>query len=179
MYRMSRAQLLSLLLMATVSLLMTACQADPNPNTTFQGPSTESGDADGRADSADPTGSGGSAVVSQADPDMEEDDEEGESEDAEGQYEDFDPNDFAKSTTINNEWYPLKPGMRFTWKGTSVDDEGEVEPHTVVFTVTDLVKEIGGVKTVVCWDQDYVDDELVETELAFFAQDDDGALWSL
>jgi uncharacterized membrane protein YkoI len=45
--------------------------------------------------------------------------------------------------------------------------------------VTDLTKEIAGVKTVVCWDQDLVDGEMVETEIIFLAQDNDGALWSL
>jgi hypothetical protein len=47
-----------------------------------------------------------------------------------------------------------------------------------VFTVTDLTKVIAGVRTVVAWDQDYSDGELVEAELAFFAQDNDGTVWS-
>jgi hypothetical protein len=49
----------------------------------------------------------------------------------------------------------------------------------VVITITDLTKEIAGVRTVVTWDQDFSDGELVETELAFFAQDDDGNVWRL
>jgi hypothetical protein len=48
-----------------------------------------------------------------------------------------------------------------------------------VFTVTDLTKVIDGVRTVVAWDRDYSAGELVETELALFAQDDDGNVWHL
>ena len=44
--------------------------------------------------------------------------------------------------------------------------------------MTDLTKEIDGVRTVVVWDRDYEDDELVEAELAFFAQADDGDIGS-
>ncbi len=93
--------------------------------------------------------------------------------------EDFGPEHFDRSTTIDNPWFPLKPGTRFVWEGTSVDDEGDEEPHHVVFAVTDLTKVIGGVRALVCWDRDLIDGELVETELVFFAQDNDGAVWSL
>lgn len=95
------------------------------------------------------------------------------------EYEEFDSGNFERPTAIDNEWYPLKPGMRFVWEGTPIDDEGRKVFHRVVFTVTDLTKEIGGVHTVVCWDQDYVDGELMEAEIIFFAQDNDGAVWSL
>src|SRR2546422_9749616 len=98
---------------------------------------------------------------------------------AEKEIEDFDPINFDESSTINNEWFALRPGTRFVWEGTAVDEEGDEEPHRVVFTVTDLTKVIDGVRAIVCWDMDYVDDELVETELAFFAQDKDGTVWHL
>lgn len=92
----------------------------------------------------------------------------------------LDPKNFDNPTIIDNEWYPMKPGMRLVWEGSSIDDEGEAETHRVIFTVTDLTKEIAGVNTVVCWDQDIVDgEELVESEIVFFAQDNDGAIWSL
>ena len=92
----------------------------------------------------------------------------------------IDAKNFDNPTDIDNPWYPMKPGMRFVWEGTSVDDEGEEESHRVIFTVTDLTKKIGGIETVVCWDQDIVDgEELVESEIVFFAQDNDGAIWSL
>jgi hypothetical protein len=48
-----------------------------------------------------------------------------------------------------------------------------------VFTVTDLVKEIQGVRSVVAWDVDSGDGEIQEAELSFWAQDDDGNVWNL
>jgi hypothetical protein len=48
-----------------------------------------------------------------------------------------------------------------------------------VFTVTDLTKVVSGVRALVLWDRDYSAGELVEAELAFFAQDHDGNVWNL
>lgn len=96
---------------------------------------------------------------------------------AKGDYEPFDAAKFKNPTVVDNPWFPLEPGTRWQWEGTSVDDEGVEEDHTVIFTVTDLTKVIDGVRTVVCWDQDIVDGELEESELVFFAQADDGSVW--
>ena len=93
-------------------------------------------------------------------------------------FEDFDGATFTDPTNVDNEWMSLKPGMRWIWEGTSVDD-GEELPHRVVINVTDLTKMVGGVQSVVTWDLDYQDDELVEAEIAFFAQDDDGNVWRM
>jgi hypothetical protein len=92
--------------------------------------------------------------------------------------EDFDPNNFSNSTRIDNEYFPLKPGMQLTFEGVTIEDGEEIH-HQVIWTVTDLTKVIDGVRTVVVWDQDYSAGELVETELALFAQDDDGNVWHL
>jgi hypothetical protein len=96
----------------------------------------------------------------------------------EQRWEVFDRNKFEQSTTIDNEWFPLQPGTQFIYEGSSVEG-GKRLPHRVVFTVTDLTKVIDGVRTVVAWDRDYSAGELVETELALFAQDDDGNVWHL
>lgn len=93
-------------------------------------------------------------------------------------YEDLVSAKFTRPTAIDNPWFPMKPGARFVWEGSSVEFGRKFEHH-VVFTVTDLTKEIAGIETVVGWDQDYVDGVLAETEIMFLAQDDDGALWSL
>jgi hypothetical protein len=53
-------------------------------------------------------------------------------------YEDFGSAKFDRPTVIDNTWLPLKPGNRWVWEGTTVDDEGKKEPHTVMFIVTDL-----------------------------------------
>jgi hypothetical protein len=52
-------------------------------------------------------------------------------------------------------------------------------PHRIEFTVTDLTKDIAGVRTVVAWIVDYSDGQMVEQELAFYAQDNDGNVWYL
>jgi hypothetical protein len=91
---------------------------------------------------------------------------------------DFDPANFDQPTEIDNRWFPLTPGMRFTYQGSSIVDEAR-EPHRVVFTVTDLTKVVNGVRNLVAWDRDYASGELLESELAFFAQDNDGNVWHL
>jgi hypothetical protein len=90
----------------------------------------------------------------------------------------FDPDNFDRSTNIDNPWFPLRPGTQFVYEGVTEED-GERIPHRVVFTVTDLTKVIEGVRTVVTWDRDYSDGKLEETELALFAQDNDGTVWHL
>jgi hypothetical protein len=91
---------------------------------------------------------------------------------------DLDPNNFDNSTIIDNEWFPLKPGMQFTYEGYTAD-AGERVPHKIVFIVTDLTKMIDDVRVVVILDADYADDRLEEKELTFFAQDNDGNVWHL
>lgn len=97
----------------------------------------------------------------------------------EKQFEEMDPANFEDSTTIDNSWMPLKPGMRLVYNGHTVEDDGSLLPHRIEIHVTDLTKEIGGVPSVVTWDLDYSDDELVEAELAFFAQDKEGNVWRM
>ncbi|MCB0567715.1 MAG: hypothetical protein KDD01_25385 [Phaeodactylibacter sp.] len=99
---------------------------------------------------------------------------------AEQKWENFDPAKFDKnSINITNEWMPLKPGMRFVYAGTTLSDEEEPLAHRVIINVTDLTKEINGVNCVVSWDLDYSGGELVEAELAFFAQDKEGNVWRM
>lgn len=90
----------------------------------------------------------------------------------------LDPAAFSNSTVIDNEYFPLTPGTQFIYEGSTTDGDAEI-PHRIVFTVTDLTKEIAGVRTVVVYDRDYTDDVLEEAELVFFAQDDDGNVWHL
>lgn len=89
----------------------------------------------------------------------------------------FDPANFSNSTDITNAWLPMQPGSHWVHEGTAVDDEGNSFTRRIEFTVTDLTKEIAGVRTVVGWIVDYNDDEVVEREIAFYAQDNDGNVW--
>jgi hypothetical protein len=86
----------------------------------------------------------------------------------------FDDDDFPSRPRITNRFLPLIPGTKTTLEG---DVEGV--PHRVDFVVTDLVKRMAGVRTLVIWDTDTSEDEVVESELSFFAQDDDGNVWNL
>jgi hypothetical protein len=88
----------------------------------------------------------------------------------------FDRTAFPEFPRIDNKWFPLKPGMQFTTLGTVTSADG-VSERKVVHTVTGLTKVIDGVTTRVMWDRDYADGELVESELAFFAQTRGGAVW--
>jgi hypothetical protein len=84
---------------------------------------------------------------------------------------------FPAPTAVDNPMFPLRPGTRFSYRGTVVEG-GSATPHTVVFTVTDLTKVVGGVRTVVALDQDFLRGRLQEQELAFFAQDASGNVWN-
>ena len=92
---------------------------------------------------------------------------------------DFDPNRFDQSPNIDNKWLPEKPGTQFVYEGSAISDEGRRISRRVVTTITDLTKVIDGVRTVVIWDRDYDDGQLVEGEIAFHAQDKAGNVWLL
>ena len=84
---------------------------------------------------------------------------------------------FSRPADVSNRMFPLAPGTQFVYRGKVIED-GVSKPHSVVFTVTDLVKVVDGVLTVVAWDRDFLDARLQEQELAFFAQDDAGNVWN-
>jgi hypothetical protein len=91
---------------------------------------------------------------------------------------DFDPDNFPAVPNVDNRWLPLVPGMQFVLVGQANRGKGQ-QPHRVVTVVTDLIKVVDGVTTVVVYDRDIQDGELVEAELAFWAQDKDGTVWNL
>ena len=86
----------------------------------------------------------------------------------------FAPGAFSRPTRIDNRFLPLLPGTQLVFEGGA-----EGEPHRIVFIVTGLTKVIAGVRSVVVWDRDFGAGELLESELAFFAQDDRGNVWNL
>jgi hypothetical protein len=92
---------------------------------------------------------------------------------------DFDVNNFGEdSATIDNKYTPLVPGTQYIYEGESNRGQGR-RKHQVIFTATDLTKEIDGVRALVMWDQDINAGELLEGELANFAQDKDGNVWNM
>lgn len=97
----------------------------------------------------------------------------------EPQFADFDPANFSDSANIDNAWMPMRPGAKWVYEGKALDDEGNPVERRIEFTVTDLTKVIAGVRTVVAWIEDFDDGEVIEKEIAFYAQDNDGNVWYL
>lgn len=89
----------------------------------------------------------------------------------------FRSDEFPDGATIDNPFLPMPPGSKKTYEGHSVAG-GVSGKHTVVTIVTDLYKEVDEVQSRVILDVDLQDGEVTESELAFFAQDDDGAVWN-
>ena len=85
---------------------------------------------------------------------------------------------FSHPTTIDNPFLPLVPGSQLVFVGTANRGQGQ-GTHRVVFTVTDMVKQVDGIDTVVVWDRDFQDGALAEAELSLWAQDDAGNVWNL
>jgi hypothetical protein len=91
---------------------------------------------------------------------------------------DFDHHNFSNPLQVDNRWWPLQPGTEFVYEGTAIDGDRRIRRRVVV-TVSHMVKVIDGVPATVLWERDYNSGELVEAELAFYAQDDDGNVWHL
>jgi hypothetical protein len=89
----------------------------------------------------------------------------------------FDPANFPSTALVKNRYLPLLPGTKIIMEGRANRGGGPL-PHRVTFTATDLVKKINGVSSQVMWDVDVNQGEVVESELAFFAQDRDGNVWN-
>lgn len=92
-------------------------------------------------------------------------------------FEVFDPENFDNPTVIDNQYLPFEPWTKLVYEGFT--NEGALIEHSVVYTVTDMTKTIDGIDTLVIWALDYSAGELAETELAFFAQDNDGNVWRM
>lgn len=95
------------------------------------------------------------------------------------EFENFDADNFDDTVGVHHPYFPLKPGTQYIYEGFTNDDNGNRVPRRLIVTVTDLTKVIDGVRTMISWDRDYNADSLVEAELAFYAQDDDGTVWRM
>src|ERR671911_2185763 len=78
----------------------------------------------------------------------------------------IDPADFT--TTIDNEYFPMKPGTTFLYEGKGERDEMRVTHHT---------KKVMGVECVVVDDRAWEDGKLIEKTYDWFAQDNKGTVW--
>jgi hypothetical protein len=91
---------------------------------------------------------------------------------------DFDHRNFSNPLQVDNRWWPLQAGTEFVYEGSAIDGDQRIRRRVVV-TISDMIKVVDGVPAMVLWERDYNNDELVEAELAFYAQDDDGNVWHL
>ncbi len=78
----------------------------------------------------------------------------------------IDPADFT--TTIDNKYFPLKPGTTFVYEGSGERD---------VFAVTSDTKKVMGVECVVVLDEAWEDGKLIERTYDWHAQDKEGNVW--
>ena len=79
---------------------------------------------------------------------------------------------FRKSTRIDNPYFPLVPGTRFTYRGTN-----KKAPVVGIVYVTRNTPTIANVATVEVRDQVYESGVLIEDTLDWYAQDDQGNVW--
>jgi hypothetical protein len=77
------------------------------------------------------------------------------------------PADFT--TTIDNEYFPMKPGTTFVYEGGGAE-------HSEM-TVTHDTKKVMGVECVVVEDIEWEGDMLIERTYDWFAQDKEGTVW--
>jgi hypothetical protein len=91
----------------------------------------------------------------------------------------LEPTHFPSSPKVDNRFLPLVPGMQFFLDGSVIANDGTSHPHRISTTVTDLTKVVDGVRTIVIFDVDIQDGQLIESELFFVAQRDDGSVWTL
>jgi hypothetical protein len=82
------------------------------------------------------------------------------------------PGDFVE--TIDNPYFPLKPGTTFTYRGRQ-----DGEPRVVTVFVTHKTKSIAGVSATVVLDQVLVGGKPEEKTFDWYAQDKRGNVWYL
>jgi hypothetical protein len=82
----------------------------------------------------------------------------------------IDPSAF--SATVDNPFFPLRPGMRWEYRATTADGV-----ETIVVTVTNNTKTIMGVPCVEVRDTVKLNDQVKEDTLDWYAQHRDGTVW--
>ncbi len=75
---------------------------------------------------------------------------------------------------VDNPYFPLPVGARWTYGGTSDDEEERIEVEVLADT-----RRIMGIDAVVVSDRAYIAGELAEDTIDFFTQDRDGNVWYL
>jgi hypothetical protein len=90
----------------------------------------------------------------------------------------FDPRNFGDPVAGVNKWLPLEVGTQWVREGFTDVGTRRV-PHRVISTVTDVSREIEGVRTVALFDQDIDGGQIVQQSLDYLAGDEEGNVWYL
>jgi hypothetical protein len=94
-------------------------------------------------------------------------------------YKKFDPKNFVDPISAEaNKWFPLVPGTQ-TLRDGSITRGSRKLKHQLRVTVTDVTKEVNGVRTVLVLDQDIDARQLGEASIDYLAQDKSGNIWYL
>ena len=84
----------------------------------------------------------------------------------------IDPANFVDSQVIDNPYFPLKPGTTAIYDGTEEDDTVHIEEF-----VTHETRQIMGVTAVVVRVREWINGELAEDTVDWYAQDREGNVW--
>jgi hypothetical protein len=88
------------------------------------------------------------------------------------------PDKATKRTEKGNRWFPLEAGIQAVRDGkVNVGDRRLT--HRIVYTVTDVVRNINGVQATAILDQDFNGGELAEQAVDYVAEDRRGNIWYL
>ena len=90
----------------------------------------------------------------------------------------FDAANFVDPTTSTNPYHPLVPGTQWIRAGTTEVGSRAV-PHSVISTMTDVVRTIDGVTVIAMLDQSTDSGEISQVGFDWFALDKDGNVWIL
>lgn len=85
---------------------------------------------------------------------------------------------FGDPATGANPYFPLKPGTQWVREGATSIGSRRV-PHRVTTTVTDVYREIDGVRVVAVLDDEVDGGQVSQQSLDYLAEDKDGNLWYL
>lgn len=90
----------------------------------------------------------------------------------------FDRKNFDRTPIDVNPWVPMAPGIQTIMKGY-VNIGGRRVPHVRVVTITDVTKQIDGVRAILVLDQDFNGGQLSEQAVDYLAEDVGGNIWYL
>jgi hypothetical protein len=85
------------------------------------------------------------------------------------------PANFTHSTTIDNPYFALPPGMTFVYEGTVTEEPAGFQHEE--FIVTHTTREIQGITCVEVHDKVFLNGLLQEDTRDWFAQDNAGTVW--